>query len=156
MSQASGGDAPGSLSGPPDGSSPSGPASGPLADDSGSSKGQSERAVTREPGEEETSQEESEGKSSSYEAPRGGGGITDKINIGETGVSFGHGGRHLEGTNLSPSEVNQAIANDVVTKHSGTGQFYKGRIVVKGTEIEYTSFCLKDGMIHIGTYYPVH
>lgn len=162
--QASGGETPrprdsgspsGPPAGPPDGSS-SGPPSHPPSDDSGSSKGQPERAVTREPGEEETSQEESEGKSSSYEAPRGGGGITDKINIGETGVSFGHGGRHLEGTNLSPSEVNQAIANDVVTKHSGTGQFYKGRIVVKGTEIEYTSFCLKDGMIHIGTYYPVH
>mgnify|MGYP000740785728 CR=1 FL=1 len=53
------------------------------------------------------------------------------------------------------AEVNQAIANDVVSKHSGTGQFYKGRININGTEIEYTSFGVKDGLINVGTYYPV-
>ena len=67
--QASGGDAPGSLSGPPDGSSPSappagppdgspsGPPSDPLADDSG----QPERVFPRESREKEASQAEPEG-----------------------------------------------------------------------------------------------
>ena len=36
--------------------------------------------------------------------------------IGDKEVSFGHGGKHLEGTGLSANEANQAIAKDVVTK----------------------------------------
>ena len=56
MSQASGGDAPGSLSGPPDGSSPSGPPSDPLADDSG----QPERVFPRESREKEASWDSAE------------------------------------------------------------------------------------------------
>lgn len=100
-------------------------------------------------------QSKTQGESGSYKAPEGGGGVTDKIKIGDTEVSFGHSGGNLEGTNLSPTEVNQAIANDVVSKHSGTGQFYKGRININGTEIEYTSFSVKDGLINAGTYYPV-
>lgn len=49
-----------------------------------------------------------------YKAPEGGGGVTDNIKVGNKEVTFGHGGRHLEGTNLSVSEVNQAIANGVI------------------------------------------
>ena len=52
--QASGDEAPGSLSGPPDGSSPSGPPSDPLADDSG----QPERVFPKEPREEPESGKE--------------------------------------------------------------------------------------------------
>ena len=40
---------------------------------------------------------------------------------------------NLEGTGLSANEVNQAIAKDVVTKNPG----------------------IKDGLINVGTYYPV-
>ena len=93
--------------------------------------------------------------SSSYKVPEGGGGITDKIKIRDMEVSFGHGGRHLAGTNLSTEEVNQAIAKDIIAKNKRAGQFYKGRINIKGIEIEYTSYVVEDGFINIGTYYPV-
>ena len=44
-----------------------------------------------------------------------GGGVTDNVKVGDKEVSFGHGGRHLEGTDLSVNEVNHAIAKDVGT-----------------------------------------
>ena len=75
--------------------------------------------------------------------------------IGDKEVSFGHGGKHLEGTGLSANEANQAIAKDVVTKNPGTGQFYKRQLDVNGVTIEYTSYGVKDGLINVGTYYPV-
>lgn len=64
-------------------------------------------------------------------------------------------GRHLDRTGLSASKVNQAIAKDVVRKNLRTGQFYKGQVDVNGITIEYTSYGVKDGLINIGTYYPV-
>ncbi len=70
-------------------------------------------------------------------------------------MNFGDGGRPLEGTGLSADKVNQAIAKDVVTKNPGTGQFYKGQIDVNRVTIEYTSYGVKEGLINIGTYYPV-
>ena len=87
--------------------------------------------------------------------PEGGGGVTDNVKVGDKEVSFGYGGRHLEGTGLSANEVNQAIAKDVVTKNPETGQFYKGQLDVNGVTIEYTSYGVKDGLINVGTYYPV-
>ncbi len=90
-----------------------------------------------------------------YKIPEGGGEITDIIKVGDLEVSFGHGGRHLEGVNLSIQDVNQAIANDVTTKHSGIGQFYKGQININGVTIEYTSYGVENGLINVGTYYPV-
>jgi hypothetical protein len=38
---------------------------------------------------------------------------------------------------------------------SGTGQFYKEQLDVNGVTIEYTSYGVKDGLINVGTYYPV-
>ena len=96
-----------------------------------------------------------ESDSKEYKAPEGGGGVTDNVKVGDKEVSFGHGGRHLEGTGLSANEVNQTIAKDVVTKNHGTGQFYKGKLDVNGVTIEYTSYGVKDGLINVGTYYPV-
>lgn len=98
-------------------------------------------------------EEDSESTSDAYKAPGGGGGVTDNIKVGNKEVTFGHGGRHLEGTNLSATEVNQAIANDVVSKNPGVGQFYKGQVNVNGVNIEYTSYGVKDAVINIGTYY---
>lgn len=89
-----------------------------------------------------------------YKTPRGGG-VTDKIKVGKVEVSFGHGGRHLDGTGLSVQEVNKIIAQDVVDKNLNIGQFYKGQVNINGITIEYTSFGLKDGMVNIGTYYPI-
>ena len=62
---------------------------------------------------------------------------------------------NFEGTGLSANEVNQAIAKDVVTKNPGIGQFYKGQLDVNSATIEYTSYGVKDGLINVGTYYPV-
>ena len=98
---------------------------------------------------------EGDSDSKDYKAPEGGGGVTDNVKVGDKEVCFGHGGRHLEGTGLSANEVNQAIAKDVVTKNPGTGQFYKGQLDVNGVTIEYTSYGVKDGLINVGTYYPV-
>lgn len=96
-----------------------------------------------------------EAGSSEYETPSGGGGVSSTIQVGGIKVTFGHGGRHLEGTGLSVEEVNDAIANDVANVHPGTGKFYKGRIEINGKTIEYTSYGTKDGVINVGTYYPV-
>lgn len=95
------------------------------------------------------------GKDSTYTAPTGGGGTTSQVKVGDTNVTFGHGGRHLEGTGLSVDEVNNALANEVVKVHPGTGKFHKGQIDINGKTIEYTSFGVNDGTINIGTYYPV-
>ena len=90
-----------------------------------------------------------------YAAPSGGGGITSTIEVNSQTVSFGHGGRHLEGTSLNVNAVNQALANEVSTLNLRIGQFYKGQIVVDGVTIEYTSYGVSDGKINVGTYYPL-
>ena len=57
---------------------------------------------------------------------------------------------------MSVDEVNQMIAEDVITKNPGIGQFYKGKITINGVTIEYTSYGIEDGLINVGTYYPVN
>lgn len=93
-------------------------------------------------------------KDEGYQPPLGGGGITDIIKVGNKKITFGHGGRHLQGTNLSITKVNQAIAKDVANIHPGTGKFYRGQINIDGISIEYTSYGVQEDMINIGTYYP--
>lgn len=70
-------------------------------------------------------------------------------------VNFGHGGRHLEETDLNVDAVNQALATEVSTLNLRTGQFHKGRIMVDGITIEYTSYGVAEGIINVGTYYPL-
>lgn len=88
-------------------------------------------------------------------APCGGGGVTSTIKANGQTVNFGHGGRHLEGTGLNVDAVNQALANEVSTLNLGTGQFHKGQIIVDGITIEYTSYGVSEGIINVGTYYPL-
>lgn len=90
-----------------------------------------------------------------YVAPCGGGGVTSTIKANGQTVNFGHGGRHLEGTGLNVDAVNQALANEVSTLNLGTGQFHKGQIIVDGITIEYTSYGVSEGIINVGTYYPL-
>ena len=90
-----------------------------------------------------------------YAAPSGGGGITSTIKENGKTVNFGHGGRHLEGTDLNVDAVNQALATEVSTLNLRTGQFHKGRIIVDGITIEYTSYGVAEGIINVGTYYPL-
>ena len=98
---------------------------------------------------------ETPSSSADYTHPNGGGGTTDTIHVGKQEIRFGHGGRHLEGTGLSTAEVNKAIAKEVSRLNIEPQQFYKGRVTVNGITIEYTSFGLKDGVINVGTYYPI-
>ena len=74
-------------------------------------------------------------------------------NLQDDTITFGHGGRHLEGTKLNISEVNKTIAEDILTKNIKLGQFYKGQITIQGNIIEYTSFGVGEKTINIGTYY---
>ena len=90
-----------------------------------------------------------------YHAPQGGGGVTAEIQVGDQKVTFGHGGRHLEGTNLDVQDVNQALAEDVVSKDMKVGEFSKGQIEVDGHTIEYTSYRISEDTINVGTYYPI-
>ena len=90
-----------------------------------------------------------------YKAPPGGGGVTVTIELENQRICFGHGGRHLEGTNLSMKDVNQAIAKEVAAKKLRKAEFCKCRIIVHGVTIEYTSFGLGDGVVKVGTYYIV-
>jgi len=90
-----------------------------------------------------------------YAASSGGGGITSTIKENGKTVNFGHGGRHLEGTDLNVDAVNQALATEVSTLNLRTGQFHKGRIIVDGITIEYTSYGVAEGIINVGTYYPL-
>ena len=90
-----------------------------------------------------------------YESPTGGGGITSTTKLNNQIVTFGHGGRHLEGTGLNVADVNQAIASEVSNMNYSVGKFYKGQVMVNGVTIEYTSYGVSEGVVNVGTYYPV-
>ena len=86
--------------------------------------------------------------------PAGGGGITDKVQVGNTTVTFGHGGRHLIGTNLTTTQVNPVIANDVVNRNLPVGSFSpSGQVAVDGRIIIYTAKVISDELINVGTYH---
>jgi len=91
-----------------------------------------------------------------YQSPGQGGGITGTYEINGKTINFGHGGRHLDGTGLNVNKVNEILANEVANIHPGTGLFYKGTIEIGGITIEYTSYGVSDGVINIGTYYPIN
>ena len=89
-----------------------------------------------------------------YVPPVGGGGISDAIKVGDTTVTFGHGGRHLSNTNLSTSQVNLAVANDVVGRELSIGSNVKKFTTnVNGTNIKYGAKRISHDWINVGTYY---
>ena len=90
-----------------------------------------------------------------YTPPKGGGGITSEININGVKVTFGHGGRHLSSTNLSISDVEGAIARDVITKSPTNGVVKHGLISVNGIDIFYNYFTRDANLINIGSYRPL-
>lgn len=76
---------------------------------------------------------------------------------GDVDISFGHGARHLEGTNLSQNAVEGAIRGQVqsaASESTATGSFW-GRVNVGGTTIEYRAYTQSNGAINVGTYYPI-
>ena len=93
---------------------------------------------------------------SGYVPTAGGGGATDSIKVGDTLVTFGHGGRHLEGTGLTVSQVNQTLANEIPMLNLSVGQYYPSEITINGTRLFYGAKKLNEGVIHIGTYYIIH
>lgn len=93
-------------------------------------------------------------RNNGYNAPKGGGGVSDIIQVGDTTVTFGHGGRHLTGTELSTNQVNQIIAEDVVSRGLEIGHFLNdGSVVINGYNIAYTAKQRTKVLINVGTYY---
>ena len=90
-----------------------------------------------------------------YTPPKGGGGTTNQIIIGNQEFTFGHGGRHLyeKNVNLNHTEVENAIANELYGKNLEINKHYKNTIEVNGITIEYNAFKRDNGVINIGTYY---
>lgn len=88
-----------------------------------------------------------------YLSPKNGGGTTNTIKTNNKTVEFGHGGRHMSQHNLSIPDVENAIANDVITKPPTTGVVGKGFININGISIEYHYFTRSPELINIGTYY---
>jgi hypothetical protein len=69
-------------------------------------------------------------------------------------VTFGHGARHLAGSALEQTQVENAIkaqVQEIASGSSSTGSFW-GKVVVNGQQIYYRAFTLADGTINIGTY----
>lgn len=89
-----------------------------------------------------------------YVPPKGGGGVSDFVQVGKTKVTFGHGGRHLSGSSFTTAQVNPIIANDVVSRNLSVGQFLaNGSVTIGGTTFAYTAKQLEEFLINVGTYY---
>ena len=90
----------------------------------------------------------------SYNPPKGGGGKTATVNVDGTDVTFGHGGRYLNGTGLDVSSVNSAIAKDAVDRNlplinnvTYCDLRYADKI------IHYGAKRIGESIINVGTYY---
>jgi len=77
-------------------------------------------------------------------------GDADKnLKIGNGTVTFGHGGRHIAGMDVSFAE--QTIAKNVPKLN--VGENYIGNININGMKIEYHAFGRPERVINIGTYF---
>ncbi|MDP3541866.1 MAG: hypothetical protein Q8T11_05290 [Elusimicrobiota bacterium] len=68
-----------------------------------------------------------------------------------------HAGRHLEGTKVERSKVEQAIRDalePLLKLRPSTGGHW-GRVKVDGHVIEYRAYRVSQGQMNVGTYYPV-
>lgn len=91
---------------------------------------------------------------SGYSVPNGGGGgVSDTVTIGNTRVTFGHGGRRLGSHNLTTQQVYTEIAKDVVNRNLSIGQYINdGFVNVGGIDIIYHAYKLAEDLINIGTF----
>ena len=87
----------------------------------------------------------------SYSAPSGGGGVSSQVQVKDVTVTFGHGGRHPNFSDISGLE--NTIANDVVTRPPTSG--YRGEydIVYSGIYFTYRYWTVNPLHIHVGTYF---
>ena len=75
-----------------------------------------------------------------YLAPVGGGGVSSTYYVNGKTITFGHGGRHLEGTGLSLSKVQKTLAEEVSNIQFGDNPAYKGVITIDGVKIRFSAF----------------
>lgn len=90
----------------------------------------------------------------SYNPPKGDGGKPTAVHVDGTDVTFGHGGRYLNGTGLDVSSVNSAIAKDVVDRNlplTNNVTYYDLRYADK--IIHYGAKRIGEPIINVGTYY---
>lgn len=87
----------------------------------------------------------------SYSTPSGGGGPTSSVQVGNTKVSFEHGGRHIDFYDISGLE--SAIANDAVLQPPTTGNSLSVPISYGGFDFTYRYFTFSSTHIYVGTYY---
>ena len=100
-----------------------------------------------------TSNATSSTSNSGYTTPSGGGGISGSQQVNGITVTFGHGGRHLEGTGYTTADIEPAIASNVVAANPDVNSFYKGSVSVGGIIFEYSSYRRSNFLINVGTYY---
>lgn len=76
--------------------------------------------------------------------------------LGLDPITFGHGARHLAGTDLCPSDVEQTIAGHIapIMPFSTPGAPYSGIVNVNGVNLQYRAYPLSNGITHVGTYFP--
>ncbi|MGT2812055.1 hypothetical protein EII38_09680 [Streptococcus minor] len=90
---------------------------------------------------------------STYAPPKGGG-ITGELTSGNKRFTFGHGGRHLEGSNLSIDQVQNAIMENASRNLPNVGEDSVSRYIEIGGElIEYRIMKRGDNLYNIGTYF---
>lgn len=91
---------------------------------------------------------------STYAPPKGGGGIIGELTSGNKRFTFGHGGRHLEGSNLSIDQVQNAIMENASRNLPNVGEGSVSRYIEIGGElIEYRIMKRGDNLYNIGTYF---
>ena len=86
-----------------------------------------------------------------YSAPPGGGGVSHSITVGSTTVTFGHGGGHMGGNDIS--QVESFIANDVVTRPPSPSHCEHVTVDYYGARLNYGYFTRSDILINVGTYF---
>lgn len=86
-----------------------------------------------------------------YQAPRGGGGVSSSVTVGTTTVTFGHGGGHMGGNNIA--DIENFIANDVVNQPPSTSQVTHRCVEYNGQTLNYGYYTRSPILINVGTYF---
>ena len=86
-----------------------------------------------------------------YSAPPGGGGPTYTTKSNGSNITFGHGGRHIQGR---PGPVYDGIAKDVTTKGLDIGSYQRFDINVNRIDYTYGAYRRGEDLYEIGTIFP--
>ena len=94
------------------------------------------------------------GGNGQYQAPVGGGGVSSSYVVNGTTVDFGHGGRHIDTSNVDLTALEKAIAYDVVNRppsYVNATPVYD--FVYGGSPLYYSYYTRDNSRINVGTYY---